>query len=423
MKVSKNIQFLRSRLYLLVGILAAAALILLILLNRSTIVVQYSPAGSQILLDNAPINSAGNGNTKIVTKPGDHILKIQADGYVDQIFNLKLSGGRSKKIEANLIEVPKPLLLESGVTKDLSIESITTGDEENSVFFLGNSGSAIYKVKFKSDKSAESVYKVTNPGLSGIDSVIWGPKKDAAMFKKGTSAYFFDFQKYNFTSQQEVKFGDDIGDIAWAPDDSKIAYYYAPASGEQSLIFADKSNSDIRRVANLKDFGIENPYMIWSPSSEWLLLIPRKNDVNSNKVYLFNAYTRTMKTITETGANLGVSFSPDSNKILFSVSSTDPGNPVRSLLSVMNTDGTNIKNLDLRAEIGKTVWIDNSTILAATFDPETKGESLFKFNVDAKQKIGFSVPLKQVYVKEVEISESGNLLYFMANSKLFVLGL
>lgn len=410
-------------MYLLAGVLAAAAIILMILLNRSSLVVQFSPIDSHVLLDNAPQNSSGNGIAKITTKPGDHTLKIQADGYVEQIFNLKLSGGRSKKITATLTEIPKPLTLENGEIKGISVESIAVGDEDNSTFFLGNSGSAIYKAKFNSDKSVQYVYKITNPGLSGISSVIWGPKKDAAIFKKGTSAYFFDFQKFDFVSQEEVKYGDDIGAVAWAPDDSKIAYYYAPPSGEQTLIFADRTNSDVRRVANLKDYGITNPYMAWSPSSEWLLLIPHNDDKTTNKVFLFNAYTRTMKTITETGGNLAATFSPDSSKILFSAYSIDPENPVKSTLSIMNIDGTNIKSLDIRAEIGKTLWIDNSSILVATFDPQTKGESLFKFNTDTKQKIGFSVPLGQTYIRDLAISTDNNFAYFMANNKLYIMGL
>jgi hypothetical protein len=96
---------------------------------------------------------------------------------------------------------------------------------------------------------------------------------------------------------------------------------------------------------------------------------------------------------------------------------------VKSTLSVMNIDGSNVRSLGVLADIGKTIWIDNSHILVATFDPATKEEALFKFNVDTKQREGFSMPLKQTYVRELEISNKYNFLYFVANDRLYIMGL
>jgi hypothetical protein len=375
------------------------------------------------LLDSAPVSTLPDGTAKITTKPGDHVLTVKKNGYVTQIMNLTLSGGRSKSVQVDLVEVPKPIVLPLGNIKDLPVDNITTGDEDDSLMFLGSGKSALYKIQFKSDRSVDYVRQISNPGFSGITNIVWGPKKDAALFQKGSAAYFFDFQKYNFVSQQEVKFGDDIGNVAWAPDDSKIAYSYAPSPGEQSIIFADKANTNIKRALNLKDYGITNPYLRWSPSSEWLLIIPRNTDASGNKIYLLNAYTMAVKNITDTGNNQEALYSPDGNKIIYTTTSDDPSNPVKSEVSVMNSDGSNARDLGIKAIISKIVWIDNSNIAVATYDPETQQESLFKFNVDSKQKIGFSIPLSGVYITELSISKDNKTLYFVSNNHLYQTGL
>lgn len=423
MKLSDNIKFLRSRMYLFAGILVAVAIILYILVNRSTLNVVFTPSLAIVTLDNAPVNALPNGTAKITTKPGAHTLKVEADGYAAQILNLDLQGGRSKSLKIDLVKIPEPLVLPFNTITDIPVNNISLGDEDNSVFYLGNNKSAIYKVKFNADKTIQIVSQVTNPGLSGINEIIWSPSKDAALFKKGSSAYFFDFQKFNFVSQQETKFGDDIGDVAWSPDNSKIAYSYAPASGERSLIFADRSNTVIRRALNFNDLNIQNPYLVWSPSSELILIIPRNTDPGTNKIYMYNAYTTEFKSITDTGNNTEASFSPDGNKIIFSSVSNDPTNPVKSALSIMNSDGTEIKDLGIKANVSKVAWIDNSNIAIATFDPETTKEVLFRYNVDSRQKTGFSIPLAGIFVNSMLVSPDKKTLYFMANSKLYQTGL
>lgn len=420
MKLSKQIMFLRSRLYLLASIVIVAGIILIVLLNRSTLNVTFAPTEAVVTLDNAPLNTLPNGTARIITRPGNHVLKVEADGYVAEIQNIKLKGGRSQAFKFDLVAIPKPYELSTNDIKNIAVDAITSGDEAGSVFFLGNGRSAIFKAKFNADKSLQTVSQITNPSLSGITDIFWSPKKDAIIYKKSDGVYYLDFQKFNFISQQEVKIGDgSIGDIAWSPDDSKIAYYYAPGTGEQSLVFAGRTNSNPVKVANLADLEISNPYLAWSPSSEWLAVIPRNTDANSNKLYLFNAYTREIKAISESGNIVKASFSPDSGKVIYATNSPDPTTPIPSVLSIMNIDGEEIKSLDLRADIGKVTWLDNDHVAVATYDPELKIETLFRYNVVKKQKEGFSIPLVGAYVTSLVTGNDAKTLYFTIAGKLY----
>lgn len=417
-------------MYLALAAVIGAAIFLTWLLSRSSLAVSVMPENSIVTIDNRPLQQNTAGDIKTTLSPGTYTLKVEADGYVSQIKEITLHRARTLKIDVNLDPAPQPYTISSESNPAKNVQFLSTADDFNTIFYLADDGSTFYKAKFNvnPDSNIETVYNlaISNPPLSGIQKIIWSPKKDAAILKKGTSAFFFDFQKYNFISQQEIKYSDNVGDIAWSPDDSKIAYYYSPLGGEKSLIFADKTNTNLTRVANLADMNINNPYLSWSPDSEWLTVIPRNASYETNKIYLFNAYTRSFKTISDTGDNLEAKFSPDGSKILYTTYSVDPNSPVRANLSVMDKDGQNKKSLDLRADLKKVAWLNNSNseIVVATWDGGKDAEKIFGYDINTKQESNFNYTLPaKSYVNDLTLSTNNNLLFYVANQQFYIIKL
>ena len=430
MKLSNQFKSLQRSMYFALTAVILAAIFLVWLLSRSTLAVSVDPENAYVTVDNRPLQLNTSGDIKTTLSPGNYTLKVEADGYVAQIKEITLRRARTLKLDFKLNPAPKPYTITGETDVADNVQFISEADDFNAIFYLANNGSTLYKAKFNiNDKDEiENVYNrpISFPPLSGINGIIWSPKKDSAIFKKGASAYFFDFQKYNFVSQQELKYGDDVGDVAWSPDDSKIAYYYSPPSGEKSLIFANKTNTEMTRVANLAELGVDNPYLSWSPDSEWLIVIPRNKNYSSNKIYLFNAYTRSFKEVSDTGNNLEAKFSADGSKILYTTFSSDPNSPVKALVSVMDSDGNNKRGLDLRADMRKISWLNNSNseIIVATWDGGRQTEAIFGYDIVAKKQNSFNYLLPpQNYVRELNISANNNLLFYIANQQFFVIKL
>ncbi len=426
----KRLKVNKKTMYTVLAVVVLSLLLLLLLLNRSGLKVNIEPRNAQVSIDNIPLVVRNNGFASTTLSPGNHILTVESEGYISQIIELNLKRARTSEIEVSLQRIPKPYSISDDATAADNVQFITEGDDFNTVFYFADNASALYKAKFKVNDAGkiETIYNlpISNPPLSGIEDIIWSPKKDASIHKKNKTAYYFDFKKYNFVNQEEVKYGDNIGDIVFSPDDSKIAYYFAPASGEKSLVFANKDNTDITRVANLNDANIKNPYLNFSPSSEWIIVIPRNDNTQENKIFLFNAYTRSFKEVSDAGNNLEAKFSPDGSKIIYSTYSDDPANPVKSIVSIMDANGENKKSLDLRAEIGKIDWFEgsNDKVVVATWDEEKKTESVFVYDVIKKQNEGLFIELpEKKVVKEIISPRNGNLIYYIANDQFYIVSL
>ena len=418
-------------IWIAASLLIVGIVLLFVLLSRSFVKITVMPANARVEINNLviPLNSQGYGRATV--KPGANTIEVTADGYIGYSTTVSLGRGKTGTYQVELREDPTPINIGNLDEANNTVQFISPADEDNTMFYLGNNGRTLYKATFNIDdggKITESLNKpITNPVLSGIKNIIWSPNKAVAIFKKDNGLHtVFDFKKYNFVSQEELPFGEHIGDLAWAPDASKIAYFYAPPSGEKSLVFADTANKNITRVANLANEGIDNPYLAWSPSSEWLIVIPRNKDISTNKIYLFKAYTRSFKTINDSGNNIEAVFDKSGDKIIYSTYSPAPTEAVKQNLNIMNLDGSDKRSLDLRAYIPKILFTNSMAekIVAATFDSETNRESVFLFDLLNKNEDGLKMRLApRTYVKEMTLSRDDKILFYIANDKFFALSL
>jgi len=405
----KEIKKLTRSIFLVISIITLALVILLWFFTHSFMNMQIVPKNSSISIDGKMFKTESGLIRKFIA-PGLHTIKVEADSYIGLSQEINFKRGLPKKIIVNLAQTPEPLVVSSDG------QFLSKGNDFNDVYY--QSGTTIFRVRVKTDinkglKLAEE-RAVTNPVISDINEIIWSPAKDATLLRKPDMISFFDLKKYDFINQNEDSWGEDIGSIAWSPDNSKIAYYYAPQDGEKSLIFANSGNQEINRVFNFNDNGIDNPLLRWSPDSEWLLIIPRNADTEKNKIYLFNSYSHQISEIADTGNQLDADFSPDGNKILYSTYSKDQKGAVNSILSIMDKDGSNKRSLDVRAELRKTTWSkDSENIVVATYDPDTEQESIYKFNTKTKQQNGFIIKnLGDIFIKNIVLTDDNNIIIF-----------
>jgi len=415
----KEIKKLTRSVYLIIASIVVAFSLLLWFLVNSFVTVILTPPSAAVHVDGKAMRYTSFGKLRLTLPPGQHTITAEADGYAGRSEKIILRRGFNKSITLGLKEQAKPVEVSASATM------LEKGNDFNDNFYLGNDGKTLFKLKVSLDSEGNiSLLEnrpVTSGRLSGVKEIIWSPTKELALLRKSDMVTLFDLKKYDFVNQTETPWGEDIGSIAWSPDNSKIAYYYSPPSGEKSLIFANLTNTEINRMLNLKELNIENPILRWSPDSEWLMIIPRDVDESKNKIYMFNAYTRNFSELTDTGNQIDAAFSPDSNKIIYATYSKDSSSPVDTVLSVMDRDGANKRSLDLRAELTKTAWLkDSDNLVVATYDIGTKKESIFKFNTSTKSISGFLLKdLGDIFINSISITDDNRIVVYEDNSGIF----
>lgn len=414
-------QIKRSVLFSIIAVLIALV-VLIVIFSQSFATLKISPNTATLNIDGSNVKITANGIAKKSLSPGLHKVKIEADGYVGYSAEINFKRGFLKEMGIALKQISKPVEISS------KGQFLAKGSNFNDSYYLSADGKTIHKVKLdlKDDGTVaiSDDRAITSDRLQNISEIIWSPTKDLALFRKiDQSVTLFDFMRYDFVHQTETAWGNEIGSIAWSPDNSKIAYYYKPSNGEKSLIFANLTNKDLQRVLDFKDYKIENPILRWSPDSERLLIIPRNSNPAENNIYVFNAYTRTLTQLTDTGQMLDGNFSPDSNLILYSSYSQNRKTPITSLLSVMNNDGLEKRSLELWADLDKVAWgKDSQSLVVSTFDQESNSESIFGFSVKNKQQEGFLIKdLGKTYINSVFPLDNGKIVLYQSNQGIFAL--
>jgi len=407
-------------LYITVFAIALAILGAIWYFTRSFVTIKVFPTEATIRIDDKVFKTQ-NGIIKTVLEPGTHDIIVEAQDRIGTSKKVDFSRGSNKNVSISLTEMPQPIQISSDA------KMTSHGNDFNSFYYLGENGHTLFRVKLGLDDKDQTIKtiehrSITDTKLGNNKEITWSPKGELALFRKNNNDInLFDFAKYDFVHQTETFWGKNIGSVAWAPDNSEIAYYYNPGTGEESLILANIANNNITRVADLGAYNIKDPILHWSPDSEWLLVIPRSNDYPSNKIYLFNAYSRSIREFMAEGAQLDAVFSPDSNKILFSTYHKDPANPVAGTLSVMDRDNNNLRSLNLRADLHKTVWSkDSKHIVVAAYDQESNHDEIFRFNTETGEKDGFVLRnLGDITINNLVLSDDEKMVIYETKDGVF----
>jgi len=405
--------------WLKILILAVFALLILLTVYilffyKSTLEVLVSQDGSKIVLGNQTISAGANS-----VKPGKYTLKIEKEGFVPYEKKIEVKYFKRTNLSIILKEMPTITSIYEGEASYLAYNK-----ESDLFLFYVPKESAFYRV------SSLDPILTTPPQIKNLVDVIWNPDRLTAILKiKNDNAtlagtpfynpaaaqneimtYLYDFGRYDLLHQEAHFWGTGIGDLEFTPKGDQVAYFYEPGTGEKSLVVANKDNSAINRIVDLRNFT--NPLFSWSPDLKNIVLTNRSKDYPSNKIYIFNLIEKKLSPVVETGDNLGAIFDDLGEKIVYGTYSSDPDFTTYSLLSVMDKDGQNKKELKVRSLIKEASFNSVGELLALG---EKEKDKYFPFSID------LSNLKKTEYVFLGEITAPTSIEYLEAKNSIIFL--
>lgn len=359
---------------------------------------------------------------------GKHNIVLSKAGYIPHILNVDLKPFSRIDINTPLRAIPtaKSLVSESAFAADFSSDGKT-------FFYLGNGGKTLYKTSVTTDSKGQQITQrvaVTPDVLPAINKVLFAPDFSVALFKKTDSdTGIYDFKRYDLLNQTYTSWGKDIGGVAWSPDSSLLAYYYAPANGERSIITSNKDHTKITRLFDMRTVGVDNtsqdpsgPKLYWSPDSKNIAI------VTNGQLYILNVATRILTPIAKDDIT-DLQFSPDSSHILYTQGNHLEWQEVQTVDALKDKADSNhvgqikvgpAKKISIDAEASKSVFTtDERQIIILTRENGIK-----QIDLTNNLKVNpFYLKDDTSQITDLGLSADNSVLYALDKEKLLVIPL
>ena len=336
---------------------------------RPKISISVEPATATITFSGN--TTAGNGIFTVL--PGEYELAIEQEGFIPLRRTERLRVGERLDYTITLKPIPQP---SASTTEQVLLVGLSA--DKKSVVYIGNQGKTFLSRNGGQEKTL-TPDSFDNPSFFSVS-----PNQDVAVFRDPNGELFLhDFKRYNLVEQEQFLYGRDIGAIDWIyPDGSRLLYSYAPASGERSLVAADRTNKNLERVLNLNEAGIADPTVAVSPDGKMAILISRPGgDFKNYNMYLFDLFTKRARQFTTDGSKIDARFKSGGTRILYTHFEEDPNGLNNQLLSVMDADGRNRKDFNIRATLDQVDFLsDTQVVVAAT---EKGGDRLYRLDLSS----------------------------------------
>ena len=333
--------------------------------------------------------------------PGEYRVTLTKPHYLPFTIDINLAKGQTVAIRPAYAIVPT-----AEQAAQSTIDFVRPAADQKSVFYLGNKRSTIHRFELSSNSPAP----LTNSPLQAVSDVQWSSDPTVALITQSDGVYLHEIPKYDFQNQILLRLGgNELISPIWDPNNpGRIAFAYAPASGEHSLVFADKRLATLERKADIA--AIANPKLVWSSNDAYIALIARSSDSYLNNVWIYTTANGNLEQLTTVGDVTNASFSPNSDILLYETSDG---------LSVIKVGSNQAKSLGVKGQVAKAAWRDNSSF----FLPNPSRNSLSIFSLDGSSKdIPFSFA-DTLAIQGMYYYNQNNTLIFFTNTTIYTVSL
>lgn len=244
----------------------------------------------------------------------------------------------------------------------------------------------------------------------GITKILWPQSGNNFIAEIGTGTNrtwsFYDSAKGLYvTLPSQVK------SVDWLPSSDKILLTYVDSAGKATLNSTNPDGTGYETLIEM--YGVDDQISV-APDGKNLLFWRTQNREATNIINLLATDGTGYKAIVTDGYNLGVKWSPDSQKFVFG--RRDPQTQVYGLWMADLASGQ-VKNLGVNTIPDKVVWNKSSTFVYAAVPKKGNAgnglteDTIYRINVAGNSKQEYA-PGTVIDARELFLDSSENNLFF-----------
>jgi hypothetical protein len=241
------------------------------------------------------------------------------------------------------------------ISEEAVLAPTLAGDAKALKYYAKNSG-RVYQIDF----DGNSKRTISDKELIGLSDALWSPDK-SKVITKITSAGVTKFSYYNYTEAKNTNLNSNIEDVVWQKNINRIFYkYYDIKTKKRTLNISDPDGANWKKLVELSV-----PSVFAQIPGSGMLSFWNKPDA---------FFETSLKSIPLIGGEekmllrglFGADYLWNNNGTMAIVSHADTKGGTKIQLSLVNSNGGELRNLNLPTLASKCVWLrDNKTIYCA----------------------------------------------------------
>ncbi|MDD5031743.1 MAG: hypothetical protein PHR36_01725 [Patescibacteria group bacterium] len=362
--------------------------------------LEEEPAPSQPVSTTTPgsLPTAETGPGQVVSTGETGILPEGGEG---EIASEKALGGITRTVELSQTE---------------AMAATLAGDGSNLQYYSQADG-RFYKI----DKDGQ-ITTLADKVFHSVESVKWSPDKDKAILEYPDGANIL----YNFSTNKQITLPTHWKDFDFSPDSSQIVMKSVGLDPDNRwLAITNEDGSKTRAIEEIGEKD-ETVYPSWSPNNQVIAMYTEGVDFDRQEVFFVGLNEENFKSTIIEGRGFQPQWSPEGDKLLYSVYSSD--NDLKPMLWLVGAQGDSIgagrKSLGLETWADKCAFASDTDLYCAVPRDLETGSGLFPElaanTPDRLYKIDTATGLKKLVaipdgdynMSDLIISADGRYLYF-----------
>jgi hypothetical protein len=255
-----------------------------------------------------------------------------------------------------------------------------------------------------------------------VQKITWSSNKEKAILEYPDGANII----YDFKTKKQITLPKHWQDFDFSPNGKKIAMKSIGLDpGNRWLAVTNADGTQVHALESLGN-NADCVHVAWSPNNQIVAMFTEGIDFDRQNLYFVGLHNENFKSTVIEGRGFQGKWSPEGNKLLYSVYSSHTNQ--KPNLWIVDAQGDNIgrgrKNLKINTWANKCTYINNAEVYCAVPEelPEGAGmfpelaastkDRLYKINTITGLKKLIAVPDGTYNMSNLVVSENGYYLYF-----------